>query len=90
MIHIENLHLTINMFPRLPVNEAPALSSEPDIEKQLRDMLQALDMARSTPPTDGTLTPVVTALVGDAKDKAIDEIFHKLRVQHRLADQNIR
>lgn len=90
MIHIENLHLTINKLPRLPVNEAQTLSSEPYIEEQLRDMLQALDMVQSIQPEDGTVRPVVTALVGDAKDRAIDEIFHKLRLQHRLTDRKIR
>jgi hypothetical protein len=70
--------------------QKPQPTFEPNIEEQLRDMLQALDMVQSISPEDGTLTPVVTALVGDAKDRAIDEIFHKLRVQHRLADQNIR
>jgi hypothetical protein len=90
VIHIENLHLTINMCPRLPVNETPELSSEPDIEEQLRGMLQALDMVQSIPPEDGTLTPVAIPLVGDAKDRAIDDIFDKLRVHYRLADQNIR
>jgi hypothetical protein len=90
MIHIENLHLTINIPQHLPVNEAQALPSEPDIEEQLRDMLQALDMVHSTPPTDGTLTPVVTPLIGDAKDKAIEEVFRELRAHYWLAERNIR
>jgi hypothetical protein len=90
MIHIENLHLTINIPRHLPVNEAQSLSSEPDIEEQLRGMLQALDMVQSIPPEDGTLTPVAIPLVGDAKDRAIDDIFDKLRVHCRLADRNIR
>ncbi|ALE01042.1 hypothetical protein [Pseudomonas syringae] len=88
MIHIENLHLTINMPQHLPVNEAQALSSEPDIEEQLRDMLQALDMLQSIPSEDGALTPVVTPLFGEAKDRAIDDIFEKLRVQYRLAERS--
>jgi hypothetical protein len=90
MIHIENLHLTINIPQHLPMKEAPALSSEPYIEEQLRGMLQALDMVKSTPPTDGTLTPVVTPVVGDAKDRAIDDIFEKPRVHYRLAERNVR
>lgn len=90
MIHIENLHLTINIAGHLPVNEAPALSSELDIEEQLRGMLQALDIVQSIPPEDGTLTPVAIPLVGHAKNRAIDDIFENLRVHYRLADRNIR
>jgi hypothetical protein len=90
MIHIENLHLTINIPQHLPVNAAKVVSSEPDIEEQLRDMLQVLDMVHSTPPTDGTLTPVVIPLIGDAKDRAIEEVFRKLRAHYWLAERNIR
>lgn len=70
--------------------QKPQPTFEPNIEEQLRDMLQALDMVQSIPPEDGTLTPVAIPLVGDAKDRAIDDIFDKLRVHYRLADRNIR
>ena len=52
-------------------------------------MLQALDIVQSIPPEDGTLTPVAIPLVGDAKDRAIDDIFDRLRVHYRLADRDI-
>lgn len=52
-------------------------------------MLQALDMVQSITPEDGTLTPVVIALVGDAKDRAIDDIFEKLGAHYRLAEGNV-
>lgn len=65
--------------------QKPQLTFEPNIEEQLRDMLQALDMVQSISPEDGTLTPVLVPVVGDAKDRAIDDIFEKLRAHYRLA-----
>ncbi|WP_439865651.1 hypothetical protein ACTAB9_17745 [Pseudomonas syringae] len=86
MIHIETVYITVNLPPALPpISESV---SGPNIEEQLRDMLQALDMLQSIPSEDGTLTPVAIPLVGEAKDRAIDDIFEKLRVQYRLAERS--
>jgi hypothetical protein len=87
MIHIENLNITINALQPIPayVPQTP----EPDIEQQLRDMLQALDMVHST-AWDGITPQEVTPVTGEAKDQAIEEIFQRLRVHYWLAERGIR
>lgn len=62
---------------------------EPNIEEQLRYMLQALDMVRST-PWDGITPQVITPVIGHAKDKAIDEILEELRAHYSNAQRDIR
>lgn len=69
--------------------QKPQPTLEPNIEEQLRDMLQALDMVRST-PWDGITPQVITPVIGDAKDKAIDDILEKLRAHYSNAERNIR
>lgn len=60
-----------------------------NIEDQLRGLLEALDMVRQT-PWDGITAQVITPVIGDAKDKAIDDILEKLRAHYSNAERNIR
>ncbi|MDA7011306.1 hypothetical protein PI739_02935 [Pseudomonas cerasi] len=48
-----------------------------NIEQQIQDMLQKLDMVRPT-EWDGITPQVIIPVVGNAKDKAIDEILQQL------------
>lgn len=59
-------------------------SFEPNIEEQLRGMLEALDMIRST-SCDGVTSQLMTRVTGKAKDQAIDEILQEL---HRYYQSN--
>jgi hypothetical protein len=55
-----------------------------NIEEQLRGMLQALDVVRSS-PWDGITPQITTSITGKAKDEAIDQILQEL---HRCYQSN--
>lgn len=71
------------------MTQEPQPTFEPNIEEQLRFMLQALEMVRST-PRDAITPQVITSVIGDAKDKAIDNILEKRRAHYSNAERNIR
>lgn len=70
------------------MTQQPQQTFEPNIEEQLRHLLQALDMVHST-PRDGFTPRIVTNITGKAKNDAIDEILQELRRYYQAMQNTI-
>lgn len=66
------------------MKQPPQQNIEPNIEEQLRGLLEALDMVHSS-PWDGVTPQIISTVTGKAKDQAIDEILQEL---HRYYQSN--